>query len=290
MVIEFLKSLVIPAKMKKYRYMSILIAIAIFVLTVYLLIIPYRITMRNSKDDMIADNVLGVLGFYNVETDDQEAFNEIKSGDYKIEEVETDGGTKEYVLTTSLEDNGEYQHFTFNYENDDNEDVVVHFIFDPFGVRDNKLLSILDEYNEIYNSGDNTSRSDGQKASEIAMITYVELIKNPELDIESEFDRLRGLDENKLSERATELSFFDYYNIDYTETKNSYLVIFNPSNLDYQIPLFYEDERIPAQQTRANLIYTSEIDFDVADFTTVNDLGKNVVDNIMDIYIVSATS
>src|SRR5690554_8218094 len=103
MVIEFLKSLVIPAKMKKYRYMSILIAIAIFVLTVYLLIIPYRITMNNSKDDMIDENVLGVLGFYNVETDDQESFNEIKSGGYKIEEIETDGGRGEYALTTSLD-------------------------------------------------------------------------------------------------------------------------------------------------------------------------------------------
>ena len=61
---EFLKSLVLPLHMRKYRHMSILIAIMIFVFTIYALLLPYKVAIKNSKEKLIDQNELNIQGLY----------------------------------------------------------------------------------------------------------------------------------------------------------------------------------------------------------------------------------
>lgn len=51
-VLDFLKSLVVPQKMAKYRYMSALLSIIIFVLTVYLLSVPISYQVDKTFGEM----------------------------------------------------------------------------------------------------------------------------------------------------------------------------------------------------------------------------------------------
>lgn len=73
-VLNFLKSIIFPTKMTRYRYMSVLISICIFVLASYILAIPSKYYITNKIDSLIEENnYLGLQGIkeipYNVEID-----------------------------------------------------------------------------------------------------------------------------------------------------------------------------------------------------------------------------
>ena len=55
-ILEFLKSLVFPSKMVKYKFMSILISICIFVLASYLLAVPARPFITKNMDKFVEES------------------------------------------------------------------------------------------------------------------------------------------------------------------------------------------------------------------------------------------
>src|SRR5690554_5171728 len=117
MFIDFFKSLVIPKYMEKYRFMSVIFPILIFGLTVIVLITPYRTTLNNSRDEMVYEDKLNVVGFYELQDSDFD-FQTIKDGGYVIETVEVDG-VKKRIMKTSHTDQSTYQLYNFTYLNED---------------------------------------------------------------------------------------------------------------------------------------------------------------------------
>ena len=47
---EILLSFISPLKMKKYRFMSILVSILIFIVSIYAISLPNKVYMKNNKD------------------------------------------------------------------------------------------------------------------------------------------------------------------------------------------------------------------------------------------------
>lgn len=110
---EFLKSLVLPLKMRRFREMSGFISVAIFLLATYLVIIPIRIRFNN-LNTVINQNQYLTKNFSEATTDYDYAL--IKANNYAVD-------TKEAKLTADTEEvkvfnivstyNG--QPFTFNF-------------------------------------------------------------------------------------------------------------------------------------------------------------------------------
>lgn len=268
MVTEFLKSLVIPRKIKKYRYMSVLIAIAIFVISFYLLIIPFRVTINSKKDLYIEKNVLYVQGINQLESDDQETFQALKQGNYRIED-----GT----LLSSINDE-KYQYYFFSYQNEDEKKIEVHFVFDKNNYRIEQIKEIREQYIEKY---DNENR-----ANNIAYLTFIEEQKNSELDREEYFSELHALSDEALNERAENTTLFDLFNIETSSEYDSYLIIFNEKSFDYQVPLYTsEGEKIEPRHTFGNFSYLENFSLDVRTMNSVNDLGKKMAFNLIDYQI-----
>jgi len=267
MIAEFLKSLISPAKMKKYRSMSILIAIGIFVLSFYILIAPFYLTIKNRKDEYIEKNVLFVSGLYELESNDNEQFTNLKQGNYLI---------KDNKLTTTRDENSPYDHYTFSYTNKNEKEIVVHFIFDPYDTRINRIDYLKEEYLEIYEGTD-------AKANEIAFLTYIEEQKNPELNYEEYFEELNGLSSEKLTERINNVTLFDLFNIETSKDYDSYLIIFNSSSFDYQVPLYNQKgEKIESRYTFGNFQYFDDFKFNVQEYHNISDLSKEMTGNIIE--------
>ncbi|HHU55389.1 MAG TPA: hypothetical protein GXZ48_01670 [Acholeplasmataceae bacterium] len=259
MIVEFFKSLVIPIKLKKYRYMSILIALAIFIISFYLLIIPFRVTINDKKDDFIQENVLYVKYLYEIKNN-EETFQELKQGNYQIKENE---------MNTTFTEN-KYQYYYFSYVNDEEKTIDVHLVFDTNNVRINTIEDIKKEYDDTYEND--------AKATNIAHLTYIEEQKNPELDRKDYFEELKELSDEKLKERLENTTLFDYFNISPDEEHENLLIIFNKESYDYQIPLYEEDE---VKYPSANFRYTKDFDFDVKKMTSINDLGKKMTYDLL---------
>lgn len=130
-IVNFLQSLVSPVKMIKYKYMSILIAICLFVLESYLLAVPARPYINKNMDSLIAnDNYLYLQSITEmpVEEEINKVFIDLQNKECAVDEngslvcnnmgTETIDG-KEVPITlykTSLEytnDKGMIIHFDF---------------------------------------------------------------------------------------------------------------------------------------------------------------------------------
>ena len=130
-ILEFFKSLVMPSKMVKYKFMSILISICIFVLASYLLAVPARPFITKNMDKLVEENnYLYLQSIENIPVNEEmnKVFIELQSKECAVDEtgnlVCNNMGTeivdgKEVPITlyeTSLEyvrEDGMKIHFTF---------------------------------------------------------------------------------------------------------------------------------------------------------------------------------
>lgn len=275
---EFIKSFIIPSKMKKYRYMSIFIALAIFIASVYILITPYKITMTNQKQELIDGNVMELLAFYEL---DQASFdyNPIKTSGFKIEDNE---------LKTTKVDDGEFDYYLISYQNEAEEDIRVHFVFDPYNNVNKKVSTIKDDYYEEYELDDNASEEDKLQASTIATLTYIAKVADNGLDVTGYFETLRSKTAEELQVLLDEVSRFDYFNISTSASVRDYLMVFNPTYLDYQIPLYdLEGEERPINQTSASILYSQDVTFDMTAYQNIDEFGNEITEIIMNIYIIT---
>ena len=276
MFIDFLKSLVFPSYMQRHRYMSVLFPILIFGLTIIILVTPYRTTLENSRDELIYDEGLNVVGFYELE-DDEFDYTQITAGDYKVEAGE---------MSTSLPDDGEYEQYKATYVNDDGKTVNVHFIFDIYSDRDRVIKETTEVYDDHYDVGEDPSQEVQNKRAYVTLLTYIELVKNPDLDVSTKIDELQGLSLTALETSWLELTYFDYYNIATTPDEKDYLMIFNSNYMEFQTPIYDEaGEKLNLTQTRISVVYYDGFVFDVDEIDTLSDLGKKIATTRVDIEI-----
>ena len=83
MIIDFIKSLFFPTRMVRFRYMSVIFAIGIFVLSSYLLMVPAKVKLENEFSNMVTeDNFLYLQSITKIPVADEnikDVFGEIYS-------------------------------------------------------------------------------------------------------------------------------------------------------------------------------------------------------------------
>ena len=144
-ILNFLKSLVLPVKMVKYRYMSVLLGIILFILSAILLTIPVGTYYKENSYKLIEErNIIGLRDLLQAPSNEEslvfQKLSEIKDAGFKVEYNETD---KNYQLTYRVDDIIQEEHrslYEFSYLNEEEQNVNVHIIVDIFNLeRDENL-------------------------------------------------------------------------------------------------------------------------------------------------------
>ncbi len=144
-ILNFLKSLVLPTKMVKYRYMSVLLGIMLFLLSAILLTLPIGSFYKNNSYSLIEEkNLLGLKDFVQAPIGNSDAYDELlemKAAGFKVEYQEDD---KNYQLTYKVDEVIQEEHrslYEFTYLNNENQNVHVHIYVDIFNVERDKNLA-----------------------------------------------------------------------------------------------------------------------------------------------------
>ncbi len=134
-VVNFLKSLVMPTRMAKYRYISILVSVCIFILSSYLLAIPAKHYITNNIDEMVSEqNYLSLQAIAQIpyEPAVNAVIEEIQSKECHADMDEN----KNFLLTCDQlpldEQNKAFYETDLVYINDENITINIHFVIDLF--------------------------------------------------------------------------------------------------------------------------------------------------------------
>jgi len=134
-IINFLKSLVMPSRMAKYRYISILISVCIFILSSYLLAIPAKYYITNNIDEMVSEhNYLSLQAISKIRY--EPAINDVIS-EIQSKECHADvNEDKLFILTCDNLELDEQKKALYEtdlvYVNDQDITINIHFVIDIF--------------------------------------------------------------------------------------------------------------------------------------------------------------
>ena len=157
---EFILSLVSPLKIKKYRFMTVFIAMFIFVVSVYLVAIPNQMYMKINKDLYLSQKIY--VSAY-IDLPEEKLPAEFIAEKYKIND--------EYKMV-SASNTKEIQKYYFEnievklYE-EEMKSINIHIVFDLDNSVDTKLKAIREKYVQLY-----PDDSDNRKTYS-AYITFV---------------------------------------------------------------------------------------------------------------------
>ena len=125
-VLDFLKSLVLPRKMARFRGMYVIISICIFILASYLLTIPVKPYLRHYYDKMISENnyqYLQGIKDIPINEDTSLVFKELQSLECKANE-------NDQLECANLE--GTLYETNLTYTNSEERKVNIKFVIDLF--------------------------------------------------------------------------------------------------------------------------------------------------------------
>ncbi len=269
MFLDIVKSFFIPMKMKRFRYMSILFAILIFIVQVYLLSFPHTIYLKRDHKKYIESQQYiatyydmngAILHQYPSENHPEDSLEEIKNAEYKIEENK---------LTSKIADLQIYQTAYLRNE----EEVTVYIVFDP---NDQMLSAIEDLKNKYLEKYPDTTESD---ASYYSQLIYIKS-KKENVNGETLFEEYHQKTEEELREEFSSASNFDLFGIQEVN-KNAYLLLFLKEYVLTQVP--YEEEDTP--YVSMSIAYNQGIHFNFSKVTNTEELGKTICESIMPVLV-----
>lgn len=265
---DFLLSLVSPLKMKKYRFMSILIAILIFIVTIYLLSIPHSVYMKSHKEEYLSQKAYVNAYLDLPELTNNDEYNKLLNAKYKVNE--------NYQMT-SVNTINEPQIYSFNnvtikLPNEDEEKVVnFHIVFDIHDTVTTELDKIKETYVGLYPDDSN------EKANYASYIYFYEKL-NLEEEIDSNWtnnklNELHNTEEKELSKKMDNINNFDLFGIEYDGY--DYLLIFLQDTLVTHIPYYDEDAEKMTYPALSSSYSVSKMNFDFSNCSTFHDFGKH---------------
>jgi maltodextrin utilization protein YvdJ len=274
MFIDFLNSLFVPSKIQRHSRMSALISILIFGLTVVILVIPFKTTIKNSDNDLLYSENLDLMGYYELDNSDFD-YSQITEGEYKVVDAQ---------MISTFEDDQSYKQYTVSYINENNRTVNVHIVFDVYSNRDRMINETLELYDKLYKTDKNSTDEAQNKKTYVALLSYIATVKDTEVDINSKIEELQGKAFATVEEDFKKITYFDYYNIPVNTEVDDYLIIYNKSYMDYQTRI-YDDEGnlLDLPSTRLSVMYYDGFTFDIKEYPTVSDLGQKVADTRVDV-------
>lgn len=214
---DFLKSFIFPNKMRRFRYMSVIISILIFFATSYILMFPIGVRANKNIDKFIEDNSYFTKGIYDLK---------LTNEDYKIITNRGYNIKKRTLGTTS--DDEVVEVIAKSYEREDNQKVNVTIIFDPYNVREEEIVKVRDLYIE---SLDVEKPNDEQyeKALYIGKLVSVNSYRDSDFDYDQGISEYSAKSLEELKELDKKLTLFSLYNIEDRDGEDDYLIIFYPN-------------------------------------------------------------
>ena len=269
MFLEFIKSLVIPIKMKKFRYISVLFAILIFILEIFLLSLPHNFYIKSNHERYILDKAyianyyeIGDANVYSYPLKENKTndFQNIKDSEYHIEENKMVAKTKEDIRI-----------YNVSYINNE-EEMNLYIVFDVANNMLNKITEYQDKYLEKY--PDETKND----AFYISQFIYIRSLRE-NIDGETLFEEYNKKTEKELDDEWATYTNFDLFNIEPTK-KDSYLLLFTENYLLTQIPIIEKDEVTYASMS---VEYASGATLDFREVNNIDEFGKEVCEGVLPI-------
>ena len=219
---NFLKTFISPTYARKQRYMSLFIALLIFVFEALVLYAPINTVLLNKKE-VYSNSSIYTKAIYNV-SDDYDMTN-IQNSHYTITKT-SDG----YVLTSTIE-NEDIKKYQYTYVLDNNT-VNVYLVFDVNDKLYCREKEIIDQYMEAY-------PSDGEeKAVYSGMIAVVDESKG--LDVNERLAYYHSLSLDEVIVLVKNRNYKEMYQI--PEEDNTYCIVFNSDYYYLEIPKSLKDK------------------------------------------------
>lgn len=265
---EFLISLFMPMKMKKYRFMSVFVSMLIFVISIYLVAVPNKAYMKMHKEEYLSQKAY-VNAYMNLPEID--LGTEFKDAKYKVEDnklVSSNAGQKieSYKYNVDVE----------IFEEDRN--INIYIVFDKTNYVFNELDKILKEYKEIY---PNDSAEKCQYASYIYFTDMIKLDPNLVTNAwkQAKFLEIHDTEEKVLQDHMNTLTNFDLFNVN-AQGNNNFLLIFMEELTVSQIS--YYDQVNEEWITPALTAYyaSSNLKFDFSNISNLNEFGTEYVNKM----------
>ena len=206
---EILLSMVSPLKMKRFRFMSVLVSMLIFIVSIYAIAIPNKVYMKNNKDWYLEQK-----SYVNVYLDLPELEkdingNKISEGQFKVND--------DYEMTSIYKNEIKQYHFEdvdVQLLDEESKTVDLHIVFDVDDKLTNDLNKIREDYKKMY-----PDDSD-KKMNYVSYIYYVDKLNNKETTIE----QLHNIEEKELEKQMQTISNYDLFGI--KTSGDDYLLIF----------------------------------------------------------------
>ncbi len=272
---ELLLSFIVPSKMKKYRFMSVLISILIFIVSIYFLSIPHQVYIKTHKDEYLSQKAY--VNAYLQMPENLELGMDISGT--------TDFNKAQYKVNDKYEMVSSVPHSTFSIYEFNSIDVNLvteqepktvnfHIVFDINDTLTAKLNSIKEDYEKIYTE-DSTN-----KVSCASYIYYIDTL-NKEFTSEEKtkrFEELHNTSDEELQKQMNEINNFDLFGIE--EDGNDYLLIFMKTSLVTQIPFYDEVNEKMTYPALSTYYSVSEMQFDFTKTTNLKEFGIQIGDEM----------
>ena len=265
-MLNFIKSIIIPSKMRRFRYMSVLIALLIFVSSIYVVTIPHNVYINTHKDKFINEN--SYVSFYQ-ELEEITLADDFKSMNYKVVDNKM----------TSTSNDSEVKVFKYNTDTlvkGEEKNINLYMVFDIKSSLLTKTDNIKEQYNKAY--------PDSSYQQSISYLIYIDSLEVSDQSLlnddwyKERFDYYHGLSKDQMNEIYQSKNNFDLYGIK-PSGDNNYLIIFLQDQLISQIP-YKESEDSDVTYPALTTYYSScdEINFTTA--LTLKDFGNSLTNGV----------
>lgn len=274
-MINFIKSLIIPSQMRKYRYMTAFISILIFIVSVYAIALPNKAYIKNNKEEFLSKQ--GYVAVLN-SLSDLPLDSEIINSNYKVEEG---------ILQSDISYD-EVKTYSKNLDiiiNDEETNVNVSFVFDIKGIVYNKLVEIRDKFIEKFNK---YTKEEALYVADLILINSYSVEKSLLTDewYIAQINEYGSKSSKEINEELSSKTNFDLYNVSVDkENNNDYLVIFLENQVVTQITYYNQDKKT-YEYPALTVSYNNIGALDFTNVSTYKDFGKVFTNSMFD-YLLS---
>lgn len=262
---EILLSIISPLKMKKFRFMSVLVSILIFIVSIYAISLPNKVYMKNHKDWYLEQKAYVNVYLDLPELDKDVNGNKITDGNYVVND--------KYEMTSTYKNEIKQYHFEdvdVQLIDEEVKTVDLHIIFDV----DDKLTKDLNQIRDDYKS--KYPDDSDKKINYVSYIYYVDKLNGKETTLE----QLHEIEEKELEKEMQTISNYDLFGIQ--TSGDDYLLIFMKTSVVSQIPYFDKTKEETTYPALSSIYSVSKMKFDFTDKTTLKDFGNYVAQTMFE--------
>ena len=258
---EILLSIISPLKMKKFRFMSVLVSMLIFIVSIYAISLPNKVYMKNNKDWYLEQKAYVNVYLNLPELEKDINGNKITDGQFKVND--------KYEMTSVYKNEIKQYHFEdidVQLIGEESKTVDLHIVFDVDDKLTSDLNKIREDYKNLY------PEDSDKKMNYSSYIYYVDHLNGKETTLE----QLHNVEEKELEEQMKNINNYDLFGI--KTSGDDYLLIFLKNSIVSQIPYYDKSTENTTYPALSSVYSVSKMNLDFSDKTTLKEFGKYLAD------------